>query len=288
MSVLGRLSAMSGELPEGLRRIADDILANPEEAAVATISQLAERTGTSPATVNRFCRALGFSGYAELRVAIATDNGRTETALWNQAIGSRVQRDDPLETMAKIIAAGDMRAIQETLDLLDLTTMEQVVTTLVDAGRIHLFGAGGSFLAADELRHRFHVIGRSVWSWSDVHHGLSAAAMMTPGDALVTFSHSGKTREAIQVQAEATGSGATTIAVTNAPRSPLAEAADLVLVTSVHEGSAFRSEALAARHSQLFLIDLVFVAVANQTHDRSLAAFDSAARAVSSQLTPPH
>ena len=48
----------------------------PAAAARSTIVELAERSGTSPATVTRFCRALGFVGYADLRLAIAGETAK--------------------------------------------------------------------------------------------------------------------------------------------------------------------------------------------------------------------
>ena len=68
-----------GELPEftgALQRVAEQVLTDPAGAARATIVELAERSGTSPATVTRFCRALGFDGYADLRLGIAAETGR--------------------------------------------------------------------------------------------------------------------------------------------------------------------------------------------------------------------
>src|SRR5687768_8915594 len=75
-SVLAKVRAQLPELTGALQRVAELILADPAAAARSTIVELAERSGTSPATVTRFCRALGFVGYAELRLAIAGETGR--------------------------------------------------------------------------------------------------------------------------------------------------------------------------------------------------------------------
>jgi DNA-binding MurR/RpiR family transcriptional regulator len=234
--------------------------------------------------VNRFCRRLGFGGYAELRVAIATDNGRAEQANWQQAIGSEVQPGDSLERTAAVIAGGDMLAIQQTVDQLDLGVLATIVDALSTARRIHLYGVSGSALAAAEMRHRLGTIGMPAWAWSDVHDGLGAAASLEPGDVLLAFSHSGRTHETVQVLQTAAASGAITVAITNSTGSPLATASDYCLLTAVNEGSLFRSQALAARHSQLFLVDLIFVAVANHNFDRSLSTFEKVAHAVQPHL----
>lgn len=284
VSVLSQLATAADDLPEGMRRIASYIVSDPAGAVGATINELADLSHTSPATVNRFCRRLGYTGYAELKVAVATDNGRAEQANWQQAIGSEVQPGDSLERTAAVIAGGDMLAIQQTVDQLDVETLAAVVHALAAARRIHLYGVSGSSLAAAEMRHRLNVIGLPAWSWSDVHDGLGAAAALEPGDVLVAFSHSGRTHEAVQVLQTAAAAGAVTVAITNSTDSPLAAAADHCLLTAVNEGSLFRSQALAAGHSQLFLVDLIFVAVANHSFERSLATFEKVAHAVQPHL----
>ena len=57
--------------------------ANPQAPLTLSIGDLAERAGTSAATVTRFCRMIGYSGYVELRVGIATDVGRSTVDRWD-------------------------------------------------------------------------------------------------------------------------------------------------------------------------------------------------------------
>src|SRR5436189_5349044 len=78
--VLVRVRARLPEFTGALRRVAEQVLADPAGASRATIVELAERSGTSPATVTRFCRALGFDGYADLRLGIAVETGRARSA----------------------------------------------------------------------------------------------------------------------------------------------------------------------------------------------------------------
>src|SRR2546423_12771795 len=73
--VLVRVRSRLGEFTGALQRVADQVLTDPAGAARATIVELAERSGTSPATVTRFCRALGFDGYADLPPSIARATG---------------------------------------------------------------------------------------------------------------------------------------------------------------------------------------------------------------------
>ena len=83
----------------------------------------------------------------------------------------------------------------------------------------------------------------------------------------------------IETLAEAADHGALTVAVTSFGRSPLAEVADVVFTTSVHE-TTFRLAALSALHSQLLILDLIYVAVAQRTYERTAEALELTVRAV--------
>jgi DNA-binding MurR/RpiR family transcriptional regulator len=78
---------------------------------------------------------------------------------------------------------------------------------------------------------------------------------------------------------EASSRGALTVALTSHPESPLAEVADVTL-TSATSRTGFRADMLAARHSQLLVADLVYIAVAQRRLPETMEAFESRARAV--------
>lgn len=279
MSVVGRLRVELPTLPDALQRVAEQILGDPASAAQTSIVDLAERSGTSTATITRFCRVLGFRGYAALRVAIATESGRDEQARWDTDIDREIEPGDPLDRVLGVIASADARAIQETAVRLDLAKAARIADAIAGAGRVELFGLGSSGTAAREMAFRLERIRIPVWYREDSHKALTNAALLGPGDVAIGLSHSGRTREVIEVMAEAASQGALTVAVTSFERSPLADTAEITLSTAVHE-TTFRLAALSALHSQLVALDLIYVAVAQRTYDRTNEAFEVTARAV--------
>lgn len=283
--LLGRLRIEAPEMPEALARIADVILTDPEGAAHTSIVDLAERAGTSTATVTRLSRALGFRGYANLRVAIATETGRADQARWETDISGDIAPEDPLDRVLGVIATADTRAIQATAAGLDLPAVERIAVAIAGAGRVELFGLGSSGTAGREMAFRLERIRVPVWFRSDAHTALTNAALARPGDVVIGLSHSGRTREVIEVLAEAADHGALTVAVTSFGRSPLAEVAEVVLTTSVHE-TTFRLAALSALHSQLLVLDLIYVAVAQRTYEQTAEALEVTVRAVDAHRLP--
>jgi DNA-binding MurR/RpiR family transcriptional regulator len=280
--VMTRLENLRDQVPDALARVADQVLADPAGVTRLTLVDLAERSRVSPATVTRFCRRAGFSDYAQLRVAIAAEGGRAEQARWEMDLGRDIERGDPVDRVLQVVATADTRTLQETASQLDLDVLDQVADAIAHTGHLDLFGVGGSGLSAGEMQFRLERLGIACWSRLDVHSALTSAALLRSGDVCFAISHSGRTSEAVEVVTEAAARQATTVALTGDPDSPLAEAADLVLTTAVRETS-FRPEALAAKHAQLLVLDVVYILVAQRRYEETGRAFELTATA-----TEPH
>lgn len=280
-SLLTRIRSVLPELPSALQRVGEQVLSAPAVVARATILETAERSGTSAATVTRFCHALGLPGYSDLRLAMAEETGRSSAvAGWEIDIGREIMPTDSLERVLNMITTADIRAIQETAAGLDLAEVDKAADAISRAGRVEVYGIGGSALVAGEMQLCLHRIGIPTWSWSDVHSGLTSASLLTPDDVAIAVSHSGATYETVEMLSTAGSKGTTTVALTSFPNSPLAEVADIVLTTAIHE-TTFRPDALAARHPQLIVLDLIYVAVAQRRYDTTGEALRATAEAVS-------
>src|SRR5690606_8679596 len=165
---------------------------------------------------------------------------------------------------------------------LDLDVLAAVVDVLVAAPRIEIYGVGASGLVAVDLEQKLRRIGRRATACPEAHAALVSAALLGPGDVAVGISHTGATVDTIDALALASTSGATTVALTNFPRSPLAQLADHVLVTAARE-TTFRSGATASRIAQLTVVDCVFVAVAQRTYADTLSALERTRAAVANR-----
>lgn len=283
-TVAVRLRAILPSLSRSERRVATEVLDDPGRVAASTISELAERCETSETTVIRFCRTLGLSGYPQLRLTLATEVGRAGIGP-TRIVGSDIGPGDDLAQIVEKIAYADARAVEETATQLDLDSLQAVVDALVAARRIDVYGVGASAFVAMDFQQKMHRIGKVVFAWSDTHIALTSAALLRPGDVAIGVSHTGVTADTIEALSEARRHGATTVALTNFPRSPIVEVADHVLTTAVRE-TTFRSGAMASRLAQLTLVDFMFVGVAQRTSAETLAALEATLLAVSGHRRP--
>jgi DNA-binding MurR/RpiR family transcriptional regulator len=262
------------------QRVARVIIDEAATAARLTISDLAERARSSQATVVRFCRALGFGGYSELRLTLAAEAGRAaEATTAGEPVGSDISETDDLAQVVKKIAFADARAVEETAVQIDIAVLEQVVELVVGARRVDIYGVGASAFVAGDFQQKLHRIGRISYAWSDVHMALTSAALLDERDVVFGISHTGTTTDTVEAFTEAGRHGARMVALTNFPQSPIARAADLVLTTAARE-TTFRSGAMASRLAQLTVIDCVFVGVAQRTYRETRQALDATYEAV--------
>lgn len=286
LSTVVRVRSLLPSLPPAERRVAQRVIDDPEGVANSTITELAQNCGTSETTVIRFCRAIGFHGYPELRLTLATEAGRAQSATGGRVIGSDISPDDSLEQIVEKVTFADARAVEETAAQLDIKMLEQVVDVIVAADRVDVYGVGASAFVALDFQQKLHRIGRNCYAWSDAHIMLTSAALLGAGDVAVGISHTGSTVETIDALEVAKSKGVTTVALTNFPKSPIAEVADLILTTAARE-TTFRSGATASRLAQLTVVDCVFVGVAQRTFGPTRKALEATFEAVRGRTVRP-
>lgn len=284
-STIVRIRSVLPSLPPAEQRVAHKVVEDPAQAAVTTITELAKACGTSETTVIRFCRTVGLSGYPELRLRLATEAARAEGDD-RRVVSGDIDPGDALHDVVEKIAFADARAVEETASQLDIDVLERVIDAVVAASRVDIYGVGASAFVALDMQQKLHRVGRVAFAWSDTHVALTSAALLTSDAVAIGISHTGVTRDTIDALAEAHERGATTVALTNFPRSPITAVADMVLTTAARE-TTFRSGATASRLAQLTVVDCVFVGVAQRTFDDTLSALALTRDAVSSRREGP-
>jgi DNA-binding MurR/RpiR family transcriptional regulator len=277
-TLLAHVRALMPNLAPAEQRVAAAVVSDPGGVAAKTISELAEACQTSGTTVIRFCRAMGFPGYPGLRLALAAAAQASRETGWGD-IGSDIGPHDTLDEIVKKIAHADARAVEETAAQLDAATLGQVVEAVVKARRIDIYGIGASAFVALDLQQKLHRIERIVYAWPDPHSAVTSAALLRRGDVAIGISHTGTTADTVGSLAEARSRGATTVAITNFPRSSITRVADHVLTTAARE-TTFRSGAMASRIAALTVVDCLFVAVAQRNYKQTLRALERTYAAV--------
>jgi DNA-binding MurR/RpiR family transcriptional regulator len=239
------------------RAVADYILAHPGRAVSASVSDLAKASGSAAGTVMRLCARLGFAGFPELKTALAVD-----LVQLGAPPSVRLEAGHPPETAIRQVLELGAASLRETLHALDWRAAAAAGRALAGAHRIDVYGAGGlSGPLAQLARYRFLILGIPGTAEVLAPAQLAAAQTLRPGDAALALSHSGVAVPILDAVRAARETGATVVAITNSHQSPLAQSADLALLTAAHEPAEW-AEAPASRLPMFALVEALYASTA--------------------------
>lgn len=247
------------------KKVASCILGDPKAVITSSITELAEKSGTSEPTVIRFCRKLGLGGYMELRLNLARDLPSAKYIFEN------VTTEDSLPEIAGKVMNAHIEAISNTLNKLNIEVIDSAVELLLAARRIEFYGFGGSAIVAKDAYHKFFRLGIHCSAQDDSHMQVMSASLLTPEDVIVVISHTGSSKDLIDSTKIAVNSGAKVIGIIGNENAPLLKYCDIALSAHSQEAAILLAP-MTSRLVQLAILDVLFVGVAmkslNKTKDR--------------------
>ncbi|MCY9764318.1 MurR/RpiR family transcriptional regulator [Paenibacillus alvei] len=259
-NILIKIRDMKDSLTPVERIVAEYVLANLEEIPHLSIKNLAQLTKTSDASVLRFCKTMGYSGYRSFIVSISASIGSMDDEQKDQY--TDIQPGDDLDTIISNISRNISKSIEDTLCVIDRKEIARAVQVLRESNRVVFFGIGASGLVAIDGEQKFSRINKMCHAYTDGHSQLTAATLLDKGDVAIFVSNSGDTIEILDTLEIAKKNGACVIAITKYTKSELAENADIVLSISTPEVT-IRSGAMGSRIAMLTVIDILFAGVAS-------------------------
>ena len=281
--LLGEIKSSFNSFHASEALIANCVISDPVGVSQMNISQLADFSTTSVASVVRFSKAIGYKGYPEFRMALVSEVSRLGLNVNSVSeLDSGITTEDSIEEIIRKIALADSRAIQTTAERLDVKSFKNVVDAWNKASNIGIFGLASSGYVAMDLQLKLNRQGKNAVAWRDAHTALTSVSLLGPGDCLVAISHSGTTLDVVEVIEEFKSHGVTIILITNAIRSTATALADFVLHTSARE-TTFRSGATSSRIAQLTVVDCLCVALAQRNWSGTKSALDQSRSAVGSR-----
>lgn len=243
--VLQKIAIVRPFLNDAERSIADFILTETETAANLTVAELAERTDTSEATVFRFCRAVGYSGFSVVRdeLIAAVD------ALQNAPLDLDEAADSWENRIYQVI-----HMLLGTYVAVDAKHVQASAEAIAKARHASVCGTGPFSARLTEMFvFGLQRLGIPSSAWTDTRMDLLLGDYLKLADVAIGISHFGRNEDVERFLAQAKDNGAVTIAITNYTESPVGKAGDLVLCTGIIEDS-FPKLDLAPRISQILVL----------------------------------
>jgi DNA-binding MurR/RpiR family transcriptional regulator len=241
------------------QKIANYVIEHGDEVSVLSAAELGELVKTSPPSIIRFAKKLGYTGFQEMKLGLAKDAALQYKQEDN--IYEAVSVNDSIKEIIYKIGKENMNAIESTMSVLDETEMTRAIHAITKANHINIYGVGASGLVGIDLQYKLMRINKRSSMYMDSHTQLASSIHMGKGDVAVAISHSGRTMETYKAIETAKKRGATTISITKYGKNPISDLADINLFTASVEKN-LRTGAIASRIAQLTIIDILFVGIA--------------------------
>jgi RpiR family carbohydrate utilization transcriptional regulator len=257
--MLERIKSTLSSLTPAEERVGKLLLSDPRAFGTLPVAELAERAKVSKPTVVRFCRSVGYKGLSDFKLKLAGSLSEGVPFI-HRNVGAQ---DHSNEVLAKVIdntVAAFLKYRNDASTAAIDKASDAIALCLKKGKRLQFFGVGNSGIVAQDAQHKFFRLGFHTISHSDGHLQIMSASLLGPGDCLVVFSNSGRTRDLLDSCEIAKKNGATTVVVT-ASGSPLAQAGKIHLAAD-HPESYERFSPMVSRLLHLMIVDVLATTVA--------------------------
>jgi DNA-binding MurR/RpiR family transcriptional regulator len=255
------------EFSRSQKDVARYIVDHLDEAAFQTAEELARRANTSSSTVVRFSQALGFEGYPELQQA-AIEEYRSSPASGGSG---RAELFDFDHSEFEASLAADHGDLEDTVRKLTREQVEACVSALAGANRVMVIGMDQLAFFASYLRHLLALLDiRAEVVASPRQDSITRLSRLEEGALVIAFAAGRVHPMVVRAMKLAKHRRATTLAITDATLSEVAEHSDLTLYYSSNSPSFIQSNT-----SLLALVQ----ALAYGVYARDKAAFRDRIRA---------
>ncbi len=271
--MLAKIKSARDGLRKSEQKVADVILADPDNSVQSSIQAIATKASVSEPTVIRFCRALDCVGFQQFKLRLAQDLASRGTFFYRDV----TPEDSSKELSGKLID-GAIASLVHVRNQLNYDALDQAIEYYLQCNRIELYGSGGSAIVAEDAQLKLFRLGKPAIAYSDPHIQHSAAALLDDKALVVAISHSGRNQDLLTTAQIAKDARAKVVSVT-ATKSPLAELSDVNLSVDVAEDSDIFAP-VKSRLAQMVVLDILAVGVAVKGGDAMLQQLAKARRAI--------
>jgi len=278
---VGHIQKYQDSFSKTEKKIAEYLIQNLEQALTFSVEDLARATGTSGATVVRFCRTMGFRGFMDFKFQMERN------VLYVIEQEQLISREDRIPEIKNKIIQYSIGLMNEVRDSLDDGALERACDAIVSAKRVIVFAEGGSATMADFAKTSFIHTGVYCHVETDASIQIMAAQYVTREDTVIGMTHSGRIGNTIEALAAAKKLGAKTIAITGTYGTPICEHADIVLACNINHPFDL-SDFQGSRLEEFCVLSILQMGTLLKTYEKSTQIARKVSEAAEARRVPAH
>lgn len=221
--VISKIVAMQQSFTVSENEIAQYVINNADAVVASTITTIAQNTNTSEASINRFCKKIGFKGFNAFKIALAQEN------FFNSMRESDAASSDGL---VGAISRDYRNMLVNTTAMLDEQLVQRAAAAMRKAAHIYIFSPSYACFVAEDLEFRLSMVGlyaKSVKAVSDLR---IFSRCVGKEDLILIIAPSLLTRELYQSINICHEKGASIISITSYDSPKLTELIDYKFIIS--------------------------------------------------------
>ncbi len=224
-SVVSEICSLYDRMSESEKQIADFMMANLGDVAAMTTREIASRSETSPATVSRFVRHLGFESFLELCDALLREDAGLQGGKMDFAA---VGLDNPRAALGTVLSIKE-RELRDTMGLINDDALVRAVRLMERADLIMFAAVGNTIPSALSASFMLSQLGLRVHCAPTTDAMTVESLSLTDRDVIMFLSKSGHSKRLNKMMDNAIASNTPSVVVTGVVDSPLASRASCVL-----------------------------------------------------------
>ncbi|WP_312148415.1 MurR/RpiR family transcriptional regulator [Paenibacillus odorifer] len=253
------------------RAIGEFVLKEKYNLRRMSMDEVAKRTYTSKATLVRFAKTIGYSGWREFITAF------TEEILYEERSHTEIdpnfpfREQDSFEEIANNIGNLQAESIKDTINLLNVNMLNQAVSILTKSKSITLFCISPYIYLAEVFRRKMLTIGEIVEIANPLEARISAQ-VLNEGDCAILISYSGNNEilEPLVHISTLKKRGAQIIAITSGGDNYIRKNVECVLTMSSRERLYSKISNFATEESVHFLLNVLFSCYFKQNYQANI------------------
>lgn len=257
-AVIAKIISVQPSLTVSENEIAQYVINNPDKVVASTITAIAQSTRTSEASINRFCKKIGFKGFNSFKVALAQDN------FYN----SRREAEPASQDSFIATVSQDYRhMLVNTTAMLDEHQIFRAAVELRKAAHIYIFSMSYTRFVAQELEFRLGLVGLYAKAVNDLHDARILAGGAGREDVVLVIAPTLLVRELYQAITVCRENGAVVISITSYDSPKLGSLIDYKFIIS-DKITTQNSVSISNNLMFLYVTDVLYCALLDR--DKSL------------------
>lgn len=250
------------------KKVSDFMLAHKRELENMSLEDVAKGAGVSQPTVMRMLKAVGYDSFRAAKIAFVEERMIEEQKdeIPEGLYGVKIERGDQIEDIPAKVIRNVMTLMEDSLKTISAKSLKKAVELIDAANRVAIFSVENSNSIASDLLTKLLYLGIHCNCYEDYYLQSVNAGHLQAGDVAIGISHSGRSKNTVDMLRIAKSAGASTIAITNFTNTPLVEYADVVIVTSNQQ--FLYGNAIYSRTVHAAVVDMIYMGLLVSDYDK--------------------